>query len=357
MTFVVSPPVAMPLGSPIRVVPNDDLGLQRSPLMIEAPLEQVPIIARKYWDYRFWFKMRDPVELHNAISDDGSGDIAAAIRRLYEFNLRNQTDPSIVEGVESVTLFFPLNMKDRVVRQLSNFPPCLDTHNAADRKIASKSIHIATETGTKSLAVLEHGLDVIVPDPRIGICLNNPNAPAWEVRIPPQGPMPLMVDGPSDDAKRASEETAWDQFVRFLAQEGRVATGTPYPNGSNEFPDFGGIIDGEHYHVEMTTLPDMQRWTIPYGNRDLEKTIRDVASQPHETLAEVTEHLIRMVEKKTQRVDSYARNGTAVARPCILVLTNRSGHDLRARETWDSTDLSAFAAVFSIWGDTVRQIK
>ena len=302
MNVLVRVPVSVPRGASVRVVDNEDPALGRCPLVIEASAVDFPIIVRKFWDYRIWYKLADTTSRPDVMPADGRGRIDVAIRDLCCFN---QNDSAFLGGVDSVTVFYPRIIGDSVVKQLADFPPRLPLLKTDSVGYAAKSIHVDCGELTKSLAVVEQCLDVDVPDPGVFLCLNNPRDPAWATYIPEEGPMPLMAQGPVFNRKQYSETTAWDLVARFLGEQGVSASGTPYPNGENEYPDYDGCWDGEHFDVEMTSVPNLGKWIISAGNRDLEKTIATVARQPNESLEEVIAEFSRVLgEEATPR---YAR--------------------------------------------------
>ena len=137
---------------------------------------------------------------------------------------------------------------------------------------------------------------------------------------------------------------------RFFWSTGLKVEGTPYPNGPNNFPDYGANIEGEGVDVEITSVPDLKPWTIGWHYRDLEKTCREIAKNLGETKESVLVHMERVIANK-KAILAKRETGLS-ARKCVLVISNRSAVELEEEEgCWTQYDLSEFALVLVIERD------
>ena len=154
--------------------------------------------------------------------------------------------------------------------------------------------------------------------------------------------------------QEVSEQTAWERVSSWLRDIDFPVKGRPYPNGENCFPDYRAWIGGQEYDVEMTSVPDMKRWTIKSTYRDLERSISEVAKHSGETKDNVAEDLQRVLVKKRKRVERAAE-GTP-QKPCVLVISNWSVHKISDESYWSKEDLRAFEAVILLEWDDIHYI-
>ena len=167
---------------------------------------------------------------------------------------------------------------------------------------AVKSIHVQGRTGTKSLAILGQPLDIDVPDRGVFLCLNDPVDPSWVATAPRNKPsMRLFGRRPVLNEHEISERPAWERVDSWLRARGFSVRGDQYPEGENSPPDYRAWIEGAEYDVEMTSVPDMEIWTLKSKYRHLEKRISEVAKQPGETMAEVTDALCQVLSPGQDR--------------------------------------------------------
>ena len=220
---------------------------------------------------------------------DTGGQLANAIQDLY---LSNESDPAFSGGVDSVTVIYPRALESRVTKQLSGFPPRLSSVAGSSIMGAVKSIHVQGRTGTKSLAILGQPLDIDVPNRGVFLCLNYPVDPSWVATTPRNKPsMRLFGRRQALNEHEISERAAREGVDSWLRARGFSVRGDQYPEGENSPPDYRAWIKGAEYDAEMTSGPDMEKWTLKSKYRHLEKRISEVAKQPGETMAEVTDAL------------------------------------------------------------------
>lgn len=104
----------------------------------------------------------------------------------------------------------------------------------------------------------------------------------------------------------------------------------------------------------MTSVPDWERWTIESTYRDLERVTSEVARQPGETREDVAEDLQRVLAKKRERVERAAEDN--LGRPCILVRSNWSAHELSDEAYWPEENLRAFYTAILLDPKEIRSI-
>ena len=346
----------IPRGAQVRVVEDDHPALTRCPLVIATRgVADIATIAHKFWDYRIWHTLRETGSRSDVMPAAQHGRIDAAIQELYRFN---RSDPEFLDSLDSVAVTYPKCLSVSVEKQLAELPPHLPLIGEFSSRDNAKSIHIEAESGIKAIAVLEQVLDVEVPNPGVFLTLNSPSVPAWATYISEQGPLPFAGPVTVLNDQQLSERHAWERVYSWCHSNDIPVSGEPYPNGKNNFPDYGALIGGNGFQVEMTTTPGMEKWTIKAWYRDLEKIISEVAQQPSETLAEATSHLSRVVAKKCDRVrKDKLEAGLNAAERYLLVVTNFSTHDLSSAAIWNTSDLAEFDAVLLIQSDVVRCIK
>ena len=319
-------PFSTPVGAPIRIVDDNHPELARFTVAIEAAPSAFRSISRKFWNYRIWHKLGWIARQPGVISSNASGRIQEAISELIDFNGH---DVDYVQSVESVSVIYPKGQKEFVWRQLSNLLMTKDQSTGQP----CRSIVVSTIAGPKVVTLLEQCLDIEVSDPGAHVCLNSPIAPAWEAYLPQGGPFMNLHPGWTFDTKELSERSAWERLYSCIRQHGLTMSGTPYPNGDNEFPDYRASIARVDYDVEMTSVPNMNRRTIRSSNRDVEATIRSVAQQPDETIEEIVEELSRVLSSKSKKSPTGRY---------MLVVSNWSSFDLDDTEIWRSLDTTAF---------------
>ena len=347
---------AIPRGAQLRVVADDHPALTRCPLVISTRgVADIQAIAHKFWDYRIWHTLQATGAMPEVMPEAKHGRIDEAIQDLYRFN---GSDPAFLDSLDSVTVTYPKCLAASIGKQLAELPPHLPLVGEFSSRHNARSIHINTGSGTKSIAVLEQALDIEVPNPGVFFTLNSQSAPAWATYVSEQGPLPLAGSVTVLDDHESVERHAWERVYSWFHSNDIPVSGKPYPNGENNFPDYHALIGADSFKVEMTTSPDMEKWTIKAWYRDLEKIISDVARQPSETLEEVTSHLSGVVTKKCDRVRKD-RLGAALnaAGRYLLVVTNSSTHDLSDVAVWNTSDLAEFDAVLLIQSDMVYCIK
>ena len=331
--------MTIPPGMRVHVVDTDHPNVRKFAFAIEAHPCEFQGITQKLWDYRIWHALtrtanneQRATELIDYISDN--------IGALYR---RNERCPNFAQGVRSVSIVYPKSLSQAITRQLSRFPVI---GYRTDGTLA-KAISVETESGKKLLAIEEHELDIDVPKPSVHILLNNPEQPTWVTYMPERGPYGNLELGGAIDSTELTERRAWEKVFSWLHQRGLSVAGQPYPNGSNEFPDYCATIANLEYDIEMTAVPDMSSRTIRANNRDLESTIRRVAQQPDETLAGVVQGLDRVLRAK-------ARHTTT--RLYMVVVSNWSAFELQHEQIWQTEVTSAFDDVVLIERNRVSRV-
>ena len=332
----------IPYGVSVHHVDAEHPYLIRCPLLIEASPENAKYIFSKLWDYRLWYHLRDEI---NTPHEFGHGDIFKAIQDAFYWN--EAKDPDFANGVSSVTILFPKSLESRIIKQLAHLPSPLFLGEEPFRKMARKVAHIQNRNGnTRSLAIIEECLDIETDtNSDLILVLNNLSDPAWGMLI---GESPIDVSLlPRDvlNINDVSEEAAWTRVASWMRFKGISVFGQEqYPNGENSFPDYKIIIEGKTYDIEITSVPNLSNWTIKSSNRDLEKTIQRVARQRGETIDDVDKELVRILGKKSARIQSN---------PCLLIVTNWSSHSLKDLSFWTDKDLSKFKLIIVIEWDMV----
>ena len=325
----------------------------RCPLVIEGSLREAEVIYRKFWGYRIWHKMTENQSSPGVMPADTGGQLANAIQELY---LCNESDPAFSSGVDSVTVIYPRPLESRVTKQLSGFPPSLSSVAGFSIMGVGKAIHVQGRTGTKSLAILGQLLDIDVPDRGVFVCLNNSVNPSWVAAVPRNKPS-IRLFGRHQvlNEHEISERAAWERVNSWLRSQGFSVHGDQYPEGENAPPDYRAWIEGAEYDVEMTSVPDMEKWTLKSKYRHLEKRISEVAKQPGETMAEVTDALCRVLSKKRESLEKMVEGNPRRHR--MLVVSNWSTHELADQSSWTQECISAFDVVMLVELDGVYCIR
>ena len=338
MLFRRQMPFIVPPGAGIETVEDDDPILMRNPLIFEGSPLEVKDIYRKFWDYRIWHKLKETCSLPEVMPTDTSGWIIGAVQELYRFN---ENDSAFAKDVDSVTLLYPRALEPKITTQLSECPPRLPVSVGTAMTGATRSIHVQGTAGTRSLAIFQRSLDIDVHDRDVFLCLNNPINPSWVAVLPKGKPaMHLYERQPVLNKKETSERAAWERVEYWMRSRGIAVHGQPYPQGENSFPDYRAWIRDEEFDVEMTTVPDLEKWTIKSHYRDLEKRISEIAGQPGETRQDVIQDLNRVLAKKRNSVRKAQVGDTR--RRCILVVSNWSTHELSEDDFRENNDLSVF---------------
>ena len=343
-------PMVTPIGAGSEVVDDDDPSLLRCPLVVEGSPESVQKLYRKFWEHRIWYKLTEINSSPDVMPEVGNINLGEMIQRLYRYN---EDESDFSDGVDSVTIVYTKSREAEVVKQLAGFPPSISSTTNSAVAGARQAFHVQTRTGTKSLAVWEQCLDIEVPEKGIHLFLNNPDRPAWVVRTPKnRPPMLLRAQAKVLDKHAVSERAAWGKIESWLGSLDISACGEPYPCGENSFPDYKAWIKDIEYSVEMTSVPDMGKWTVKNTYRDLEKRVRELAREPSETIDEVIEQLTRVLQKKSARVKQVSSQ--VLGKGTLLVVSNWSSHTLAKHLCWGDQDLSAFEAVLLIELDGVQ---
>ena len=352
-------PLLLPFGVGIEVVDDNDPVLNPRPLVIVAPPFESKRIYKKYSDYRIW---------HGIVA--GLGDVETSsinegivndIQALYQ---ANDGEDGFINGVEAVIAFYPASFEPSVRMSLAALPDALpivanfSARGGLLNYVGSKAIHVESRGKTKSLPIFEQRLDVETPTPGVFFCLHNPTNPATVIAIPrDREPMRLSINpGAAKEGHDVSERTAWEHVKTWLRNNSLPVGGeTQYPQGENSYPDFRASINGQEYDIEITSVPDMERWTIKSTYRDLEKKISEVAAQPGETKESVTHDLKRVLANKAKRVLESTKEGEG--RRAMLVVSSWSARDLSV-EMVSADDLSIFDVVMAIeHGEFVHCLK
>ncbi len=331
----------IPYGLPVRRVEQDHPLLMRCPIIIEASPGEMNRIFLKMWDYRLWYHLGD---LPGISRGNDEGNIVKTIQDHY--NTVEAADPDFAEGVTSVTILFSKSLETTVTKQLAHLPSPIVTKEEPFRKKARKVLHVRNKKGTeKSLPLFEEILDIDAERKDMFIVLNNPADSPWEI-LASDSPTNISMFSPEMmNSNEISEEITWNKVsLWILKKKITISEEQKYPNGENEFPDYRAAIKGTVYDIEITSVPDLGKWTIKAGYQNLEETIQRVAKQPGETLADVSKEVIRILEKKSSRVQSN---------PCILVITNWSSYSLYDISFWKGKDLSKFCMVIVVERDNV----
>ena len=354
-------PINPPVGAGVERVSEDDSRLRQHPLVIVGSAGiSAETIYRKYTDYQIWHALREAnIEYNSVPIGDGDG-LANLIQDLFQRCEYN--DPNYAEGIDSVGVIYPKADESKVTEWLSKFPPALliaDPHRSGSSNIiygrhGQKSVHVHGKNGTKSLAIAHQRLDIEVLESQIFTFLNSSSDPSWVTFAPKEGPpqyayiseLPRMLT-----ETESSELTAWEKVKSWLDHALiSVQQERQYPEGKSAFPDFRAWIGDQEYDVEMTSVPDLEKWTIRSNYRDLEKKICQVAAQPSETQKEVVDKLHEVVGNKAKRASASTRR-------FMLVVSNWSTYELSDKALWPTRLFSEIDIVLLVDINEVRCIK
>ena len=278
-------PLSVPLGASIEIVDDDDPMLEPRPLVIVAPHPESKRIYKKYNDYRIWHgivAMLSSLE----VSSTNKG-VASDIQALYQ---ANDGEDGIASSVDSVIAFYPASFEPTVRKSFASLPDALPTVVSHSQGVGiyglldytgAKVVHVESCGKVRSLPIFEQRLEVETSDPGMFFCLHSASEPAYAVAVPrDRQPMRLfMSPSPAMNNHQVSERAAWEKIKAWLKSSGfSVDNETQYPQGDNSFPDYQASISGQEYDIEMTSVPNLDRWTIKSTYRDLEKKIREGGS-------------------------------------------------------------------------------
>ena len=340
------PPSLLSPGMGIERVDRDSPLIKRTPLVIEVGnTSDLPRIIQKIYDYRTWFALVDglerPAKPFRPFSDQ-TNPLQAAVQELYSEN--EYKDEESVYGIDSVTITFPKALQAEVDSMVLECPPHLLVYENRSVFGGGRAVHVSGKHGTKSLGLFLNCLDIEVEETSWYIGLNNPSNPGWVIRVPDEGP-PISFGNPvqASQVKEENERTAWSALEQLFRSAGLDIEGDPYPNGPDRFPDYLARIRGEEVDVEITSVPNLEHWTIKTHYRDLEKMCRDLARRQGETKEEVLADLDEVILNKKTILRKQRAGGRS--NRCVLVICNRSAVEIVGEDYWSRNDLSEFALV------------
>ena len=354
-------PINAPVGAGFKRVNEDDPLLRRNPLIIVGSLYMsADTIYQKFLDYRIWHTLKSTSIESARMLVEGKSSYSDIVQQLFQQCESN--DASYAEGVDSVGIIYCRADESKVIKQLSGFTPSLSLVSSAlgvDGQTLSyklperKSLYVQSRNGTKRLAVLEQCLNIEVQKPTVFFYLNNPSDPSWMTVAPEKGPLmyAYVSQNPSWLTEtQYSEIAAWDKVKAWLrSADISIQQEQQYPEGDNAFPDFRARLGNQEYDIEMTSVPELDKWTIRGNFRDLEKKICQVAKQPSES-----EKLV--IDKLHQVVDSKAKKASTSLRRFVLVVSNWSTYELSYESRWP-TSLNQIDVVFLIDVNKVHCLK
>lgn len=355
-------PLFVPLGASIEIVDDDDPVLEPCPLVIVASPLESKRIYKKYNDYRIWYSI--VATLGNLEVSSTNKGVANDIQALYQ---ANDGEDGIASGVDSVIAFYPASFEPTIRKSFATLPDALPTVISHSPGVGlyglldytgSKVAHVESRGKVRSLPIFEQRLEVEAPHPGMFFCLHNASEPAYAIAVPrDRQPMRLfMRPARVKNSHEVSERAAWQKIKIWLNDGGvSVDNETQYPQGENSFPDYQASISGQEYDIEMTSVPDLGRWTIKSAYRDLEKKISEVAAQPSETKESITRELSRVLTNKSKRAAESANQGKQ--RRAMLVISSWSTHEL-SNEMLPAGDLPGFDVIMVIeHGEFVHCLK
>ena len=313
-------------GVGVEYVDHEDPRMVQYPLILEVPtVIEGADIFRKFCDYRIWHTIT-AAESGIGLSTDSENDcIEQQVQSLLE---SNDKSPEFIDRVDSITVIYPKAMEDHITRRLAHLPSPLPLvgNNTAPR--AGKVIHLRGKGGTRSFPIHQKALDIETDQTEWFVCLNIPDDPGWVVYLPRNQPF-MHVNPPRKAfaSQAAYESNVWGKVEDWFTQNGLKLESKQHPLGKNSFPDYQASFNGWSFDVEITSVPDLNRWTIKAHYRDLEKRIRQLAIQPSESQADVINDLNRILAKKRIAMTNLSR-GAEDTKECVLVISNWSTYDL-----------------------------
>ena len=354
----------VPVGSGVKIADADDPLLLQFPLVIEGSIGMsAGAIYQKFLDYRLWHSLNEAHE--SGLMPGVAGlPVADLIQSVYS----QICDSSEDEGeIAFAGLIYPKKAAPDVISQLAKLFPVLPSvvdDRGFDRSSrlwghTGRAVHVEGPSGTRSLHILSQPLDIEVPDSSIFTFLINPSDPPWHVTVSKDGPAvyAYAVERPRFLTEtEASERAAWNNVKEWLRSSGHLVDQEQlYPEGSNKYPDFRASVDGQEYDIEMTSTPDMKKWTIRSRFRDLERVISEAAKQPSESREEVVDKLHEVLAVKASRVSEALSKG--IIRRSVVVVTNWSTYPLSDSGLWPKEKIDIFDAVFLLDINEVLCIK
>ena len=353
-------PINTPVGAGFERVSEDDPRLRHHPLVIVGSLAvSADAIYRKYMDYRMWHVLERSIESESVHIKDGS-DFDDLIQDLFQ--RCEVEEPKYAQGVDSIGVIYPKADESKVTEWLSKLPPALPLAAGSNEgggttiysRHGQKSAHVRSQNGIKSLPINQQCLDIEVQEPQIFTFINSSADPSWVTVGPEDGP--LMYAYASErptvlTETESSELAAWEKVKSWLERAPvSLQQERQYPEGKNAFPDFRAWINGQEYDIEMTSVPDLEKWTIRGNYRDLEKKIYQVAAQPSEDKEEVVDKLHEVIGNKVRRA-------SASTRLFMLVVYNWSTYGLSDKALWPPGLFGEIDIVFLIEHNVPRCIK
>ena len=351
-----------PVGAGFECVSEDDSRLRHHPLVIVGSVGiSADTIYRKYTDYRIWHVLTEANIEYSSVPVRDGDVLANLIQNLFQRCEDN--DPNHAGSIDLVGIIYPKTEESKVTEWLSKFPPALPltaglhrggSSNIIYDRYGQKSVHVRGQNGTKSLAIAHQRLDIEVLESHIFTFLNSSSDPSWITFAPKEGP--LMYAYASERPRmlsetESSELAAWEKVKSWLDPALiSVQQERQYPEGKNAFPDFRALIGDQEYDIEMTSVPDLEKWTIRGNYRNLEKKISQVAAQPSETQKEVVDKLHEVVGNKVRRASASTRR-------FMLVVSNWSTYELSDKALWPTRLFSEIDIVLLIDINEVSCIK
>ena len=340
-------------GVGVEYVDDEDPRMVQNPLIVEGPsvVEGVDIF-RKFCDYRIWHTITGTESGISLSTDSDSDCIDQQIQCLLT---SNDSSPEFIDRVDSITLIYPKAMDAHVTRRLAHLPSPLPMVGNNTSARTGKVIHLLGKGGTRSFEIHQRPLDIETDQTGWYVCLNIPDDPGWVVYLPRNAPFMHIAPPRKAFVSQAEyESNVWGRVEGWFNDKGFKVDGKQYPLGNNSFPDYEACIDGLRFDVEITSVPDLSRWTIKAHFRDLENRIRQLAVQPGESKADVINDLNRILAKKRKAMNNSSRGAGDINR-CILVISNWSTYDL-SEDILKQVDFEPFDSVMLDERDSISCI-
>lgn len=340
-------------GVGIEYVEAGDPRSAQCPLIVEGPsVVEGLAIFRRFCDYRIWNTINDPASGISPDTGANNAPIDEQIQRLVE---SNDDAPEFIDRVDSVTVIYPQAMEAEVIRKLSHLPSPLPLLGKNTQTRTGRVVHLRGIGGTRSFVVHQRPLDIETEEKGLYLCLNIPDDPGWVVYLPQNRPF-LKLDRPRRvfASQAEYERSVWTRVEQWLSDKGITVDSKQHPLGSNSFPDYEVSINGAIFDVEITSIPDLTRWTLKSSFRDLESRIQQLAKQPRERKEDAITDLNRILAKKRQIMNNRSREGRS-SQWYILVLSNRSTYDL-TKDILEQTDFAPFDVVLLDENETISCI-